>query len=269
MLDNRISVSQIAWNESNQEEHLELLKKFYINKIEIAPGLLFNNPSSVDPDEVKNIKLAWKRKGFQFVAMQGILYGRNDLQLFSRSNKSFISYLTNIIDLASRLGVKIIVFGCPKNRSINKNYSIKDSYEIFYKLGSLAGDKNVFFCIEPNAVDYGTNFINTVDEAIKVVKDVNNPHFKMILDTSTIILNKGNIIHSIEKAKNHFIHFHISAPMLEPIYRLNINHKKVAEQLKKINYNGLISIEMVHSKNQMGVKGFKKCLEPILENYNF
>jgi D-psicose/D-tagatose/L-ribulose 3-epimerase len=263
----RLSVSQIAWNEVDEPAVLELLRSLNISNIEVAPGILFENPTSVSEREVKQTRDLWNRRGFSLGAMQGLMFGRGDLQLFGENKEGFIEYLSSIIRLAGGLGVGPMVFGCPKNRSIPEGHSRGECLDVFRQLGEIAEQNNTYFCIEPNAREYGTNFINNVDEAIDLVMDVDHPHFKMILDTSTIILNNDNILDAIERASQHFVHFHISAPMLMPISELQVDHEKIAQQLNDVDYKGIVSVEMAANKNTNGLYELDRCLTPIADTY--
>ena len=263
----RVSVSQIAWRIEDEAEVLKLLHRLKVGNIEVAPGLLFENPASASADDIERGKNLWSERGFSLCAMQGLMFGRGDLQLFGENKEGFIEYLSNITRLAGGLGVGPMVFGCPKNRSIPEDHSRVECLDMFRQLGEVAEQNKTYFCIEPNAREYGTNFINNVDEAIDLVMDVGHPHFKMILDTSTIILNGDNILDAIERASQHFAHFHISAPMLMPISELQIDHERIAQQLNDIGYDGLVSVEMAANKNTDGLPELEKCLTPVADIY--
>tara|TARA_Y100000310_G_C20639550_1_gene793107 strand:- start:799 stop:1611 length:813 start_codon:yes stop_codon:yes gene_type:complete len=263
----RLSVSQIAWRKEDEPGVLDLLRRLKINNLEIAPGILFENPASASEYEIEQVKSLWNERGFSLRAMQGLMFGRGDLQLFGDNTEEFVEYLSSIARLAGRLGVGPMVFGCPKNRSITDSHSRDECLDVFRQLGKVAEQNKTYFCIEPNAKEYGTNFINSVDEAIDLVMDVDHPHFRMILDTSTIILNGDSILNAIERASQHFVHFHISAPMLVPISELKIDHERVAKKLNDVGYDGMVSVEMVASKNDDDLAGLEKCLTPIVDVY--
>tara|TARA_Y100001973_G_C5178072_1_gene323266 strand:+ start:991 stop:1803 length:813 start_codon:yes stop_codon:yes gene_type:complete len=264
---NRISVSQIAWNRDDESAALNLLRNLDIKNVEVAPGILFEDPSTASTHQIKQVRDVWEERGFLLRSMQGLMFGKRYLQLFGDTRVQFVEYLSNIIRLAGGLGVGPMVFGCPRNRSYASTYSRDKCVDIFRKLGNVARQNKTYFCIEPNAREYNTNFINSVDEAIDLVEEVDHPHFKMILDTSTIILNEGDILDSIERASKYFAHFHISAPMLVPISELQIEHKRIAQQLNEVGYKGLVSVEMAANKNTDGIDGLERCLKPIVDIY--
>ena len=145
----------------------------------------------------------------------------------------------------------MLVFGNPKNRLMNDpdlDYSI--GLEFFKSLGDFAAEHDTCICIEPNPTDYGTNFINTLFEANRLVNEVKSSGFSMIIDSSTMILNNDSpcdILSVIDNTK----HIHISMPFLKPFNTEYANYKDwIYEFIKTIrnsSYNNFVSIEMANA----------------------
>ena len=142
----------------------------------------------------------------------------------------------------------MLVFGSPKNRILvekNKDYQI--AIDFFRKLGDFAKKHSTCLCIEPNSKEYKTNFINTLNEANILVNDVDSDGFKMIVDTSTMILNKEHpdeVMNVFANTK----HIHISMPFLKSLHQEYHKYeqwlKYLIQLIKSVEYNNYISIEM-------------------------
>lgn len=219
----KLAISNIAWSREIDDIMYGLLQKNNIKGIEIAPTRIWDNPELVTKKQALDFKNKLKTYGLEVVAFQSILYGKL-FNLFSNEGKL---YLMKMIDLASYFGNIAIVIGSPKNRNCK---DMKMAISFFKELNSYANNR-VTLCIEPNPVEYGTNFINTTKQAIKFAKQTG---IKINLDCGTIVMNDEDI-----KVNTDIIgHIHFSEPYLEPLTNL-----EMFKELKNIDYKGWYSIE--------------------------
>lgn len=254
----KLSISNIAWNESKDLEIYNLMREHSYGYLEIAPTRIF----PIEP--YNNIELAagWAKNllnkyNLKISSMQSIWYGRTENIFCSeRERNMLIEYTKKAIDFAEAIGCKNLVFGCPKNRKFSENTNTDIAMPFFEAIGNYAYEHNTVIGLEANPKIYDTNYINTTDEAIKLIKQVNSPGFKLNLDIGTIIANNEEI-EILEENMNLINHVHISEPYLEPIKNRTL-HKYIAEMLKHNNYNGCISIEM---KNGLTVLEISKIME--------
>ncbi len=265
----KIAISNIAWEHSEDTTIATILQKYNIQGIEIAPTKIWTDPTNVTNDDAKAYKHFWKTQGIAIVAMQSLLFGHPELALFENavSRKNLLNYLKKIINLASILGVKAMVFGSPKNRQKGK-LDEKTAQEIacgfFTAVGSVAKQYDINFCIETNPKVYGTDFLTTTDEVIKFIKIVNHPNINVHLDTGAMEVNnedyESTIITSLP-----FFHFHISEPNLSPVPQ-TVNHAQVAAVLRKINYDKWVSIEM-RAEQSANSTQINKTLDFVTKTY--
>lgn len=269
-----LAISNIAWSSIDKLKVYKLLQEIGISAIECAPSLLVESKNPYD-----NIERAYFEKeialqyGLKIVSIQSITFGYENLNLFkSKKNRNnFINHMFNVVDFASVLGAKSIVFGSPKNRFI-PDY-IKEDYkkiaiDFFNEVGNYAYSKNCLINIEPNPVIYQTNFINTHIEAIMLLNDCNSKGLSMNFDTGTILENKENIIidDSIVKSIGHV---HISEPQLNPIELRSEFHSRIISDLKSFNYDGYVSVEMRNTgkdDNIVVLSEILKYLKKIVDN---
>lgn len=269
-----IAISNIAWSKKEDEEIVKILQKYKISGIEVAPTKIWENPQDIKEKEIKQYKNYWLSNGINIVAMQSLLFGHPELTIFDskETRQKTIDYLSQIANLSFLLGAKVMVFGSPKNRRINGlSYpkALKIACEFFYKIADICKQYDIFFCIEPNPPEYGTDFITNTNEAIKLVTKTNHPHFRLHLDTSTMTINKESYEDSMKNGFSLLKHFHISEPYLEPIREGVVGHKNIAAILKKFHYNDKkwISIEMRSSDNISNIERVDKALELVTKIY--
>ena len=266
----KLSISNIAWEPSEDKDVFELIKKYGFEGIELAPPKLFKDLSNVSDSEINDYLEYMKPYNFKFPAMQSLLFGKPELKIFDDSRNDTLIYLKKIIDLAQKLDVKVLVFGSPKNRFIGdmpRDEAKKIAIDFFRELGEYAYDKERFFCIEPNAKEYGCDFITNTDEAIELVKDVNSKGFRLHVDSAVIAMNNENIKESLEKALQYAEHFHISEPFLELISNDKTNHEEFFKILKELKYDKWVSIEMKNNVLSSNIEAVNRSLEFVSKIY--
>ncbi|TYA11809.1 sugar phosphate isomerase/epimerase [Paenibacillus faecis] len=268
----KLSISNIAWDSGEDDLVIPLLQEMGITEIEIAPTKFWGQPLQITDSEIDNLKREWLDKGISFVAMQSLLFGKNHFNIFTPddSRQEMICYLSGIISLAGKLGVKSLVFGSPKNRKAG-SLSYKEQMEIaipfFDKLGTLAEKAGVILCIEANPVQYGCDFITNTDEAIRLVQEVNNPGFQLHLDAGAMALNDEDIYPVIERSMPYLQHFHISEPYLSLVGAGETKHKHMAQALRTWGYDKWVSIEMKNNLLGNNVECIETALTYALGTY--
>ncbi len=255
----KLSISNIAWDKEQDEEMYKYLSDNKVDGIEIAPTRIIQEEPYSHIQEAKEYAKNLKDKyNLEISSMQSIWYGKQE-KIFEnqQERENLIEYTKKAIDFAEAIRCTNLVFGCPKNRVIN---NIQQDYQIalqfFNIIGNYAKNKGVYFSIEPNPTIYNTNFITTTQEAIDLVKDLNNSNVKINLDLGTIIQN-GENINILDGTIDLINHVHISEPNLEYIQKRDL-HNQLLTLLIKNNYKGYISIEM---KNQNNISKVKEIIQ--------
>jgi D-psicose/D-tagatose/L-ribulose 3-epimerase len=268
----KLAISNLTWEYQEDEAVKEILLDKSVTAVEIAPTKIWQNPLEAEAESVQRYRGYWNTNGVNIVALQSLLFGRGDLQIFSdvQLRKQAIEYLGKIIEIGAGLGAKAFVFGSPKNRLVgDMNYkkALEIAIEFFHQLGEKAHQYSSVFCIEPNPKDYGCNFINTTEEGIQLVKEVGHPGFGLHLDAGGMSLAHENIAKSIDQAAPYLAHFHISEPNLNMVQQGSVQHELFAQALNGIKYDKYISIEMKPGLNDSNLTTVRNSLEFVQEIY--
>lgn len=225
-----------------------LLQVLGIEGIEVAPTVVWPRPLEVSRAEAAAYRRAWERRSIRVVALQAILYGRPDLQLFGAAQQraEMLEYLRGIFRLASWLGAGPLVFGSPRNRQAGelvKEERIRIATQFFRQAGDVAAEAGVLLCLEPNPREYDCDFVQTAREARALVDAVASPGFALHLDAAAMTL-AGDPPASVDTGTAPR-HFHISEPYLAPVGGVStVDHAGYAAALCRAHYDGWCSIEM-------------------------
>lgn len=258
----KYSISNIAWDKKDDFAMYTFLQQNNIDGIEIAPTRLFENPYE-NPERAQLYATMLKNRfGLAISSMQSIWYGQQG-NIFNPAEATKLGdYTRKAIDFAAAMGIKNLVFGCPKNRSMPQGKNEDDVLEFFYNLGEYAKAKGTVLALEPNPVIYNTNFLNYTKDACEFCRKVNSEGVKVNIDFGTILYNKENP-HLIKTYKNTVNHIHLSVPNLEYVEKIK-EHSTLKKVLNKIDYDGYLSIEM---KNQNDIAKVQQAVLYLKENF--
>lgn len=268
----KLAISNLAWEHKDDQKIVPLLKKHNVSAIEVAPSKVWHNPTSATKKEILKYRKFWENYGLKIIATTSVLYGHPELTIFESKKKrtNTLDYIRLIIELSSSLGAKAIVFGSPKNRvtgNLSKSNVQKIAQDFFYQIGEICKPHKLFFGIEPNPPIYNTDFINTTQEALKLVKAVNHSNFKVHLDSGALFYENKNTLETLSQAIPLSSHFHISELFLKTIPQKKAPHQALAKTLSKLNYQGYLSIEMPLPPNEDHFSQITKTLKFIETTY--
>ncbi|RIJ32322.1 sugar phosphate isomerase/epimerase family protein [Henriciella mobilis] len=266
----KLAISNIAWNPAQLNSALDIMVDAGARGLEFAPGLLF--PDEPDPfkpsaDAVSRLDKLLEARGIALVSMQSLLFGVQNAHLFGTESETaaFIKAMQRAIGLAGQLGVPNLVFGSPKNRIIGDGRADKEqkARDIFRKLGDAAAAAGTKIALEPNPAVYGTDFLNTIDEAYQFCVFVDHPAVTVNFDIGSIHLNGefAEVASLFRKSLPRVSHVHISEPQLAPAPKSQGEFEQAYRAISATDYAGWYSIEMREPAVSDPLKTVSECLQ--------
>ncbi|EDY17721.1 Xylose isomerase domain protein TIM barrel [Chthoniobacter flavus Ellin428] len=218
------------------------LKKWGFETVEIPVEAL----EHIDPAVVK---AAADKAGLKIGSICACMGPGRDLRGSVAEQKTASEYVKGLIDQA-------VVLGCPS--IIGPIYSVvgligphddqekKQQFDLVVKnlkpLAKYAEKKGVKLCIEP-LNRFETDFLNTCDQGLKLIKAVGSKAVTLHLDTFHMNIEEKNQAAAIIKAGKHLGHFHACGSDRGTPGGDHIDWKPIVAALKKINYQGDVVIE--------------------------
>lgn len=241
----KLAISNIGWDSKCDQEVYKLMQRYGFQGLEIAPTRLIPENPYCDYEKIKQVREEIRVNGFEIPSLQSIWYGRKE-NIFrsSEERQSLIDYTKQAILFAEMVGATNLVFGCPRNRNIETtDLCIGEvEREFFYEIGEYAKIHHTVIGMEANPAIYHTNYVNTTEEAIALIRRVKSEGFRLNVDFGTIIQNNESL-EILENNLDLINHVHISEPGLKLIQKRE-EHKQLARILKDAKYKGFVSIEM-------------------------
>ena len=84
----KLAASNIAWERHDDPRILKLLENYRVLGIEIAPTKLWPEWKGASYQKASNYKKKMKACGFHLPAMQAVLFGKPELQIFNKESHS-------------------------------------------------------------------------------------------------------------------------------------------------------------------------------------
>lgn len=153
-------------------------------------------------------------------------------------------YLLAVIDFCADVGGEILVFGSPQQRDPVPGYPQEEAWastvQIMRRCGERAEERGVTLCIEP----LGTPFITWVDDALRLVKEVDRAGFKMMVDCKSMAQDKRwPPAEQIRYASPWFKHVHVNDPNRLGPGMGDVDFRPIMAALRELQYEGWVSLE--------------------------
>ena len=217
-------------------------KKWGFETVEIP----VESPEHIDPAKVK---AAADKHGLAIGSVCACMGPGRDFRGTPAEQRTAMKYCKAVIDQAA-------VMKCP--RVIGPIYSVvgkadavepkqqKKEFAMVVKnlkqLAAYAAKKKVTLCIEP-LNRFETDFLNTCDKGLQLLKAVGAKNVKLHLDTFHMNIEEKNQAAAIRKAGKLLGHFHACGSDRGTPGGDHIEWKPIARALKQIGYKGDVVIE--------------------------
>ena len=249
-------------------------KKWGFETIEIP----VEDPSHIDPAYVK---AQLDKHGLVCGSVCACMGPDRDLRGTPQQQKTGLNYMRKLIDQMAALGCPRLIG--PVYSAVGRADAVpekeqKQQWKTVVKnlkvLCQYAEKKGKRVCLEP-LNRFETDFINTCDQALKMIKDVGSPALKLHLDTFHMNIEEKNQGNAIRKAGKVLGHFHACGSDRGTPGNDHIDWKPIAAALKAVGYKGDVVIEsfttdvkviaraaaiwrkMEPTRNEIAVKGIK------------
>lgn len=241
----RIGINSFLFTSPFTNESTKLFKTFKkwgFDSVEIP----IEDPSHIDPAHVKR---ELDKHGLVCGSVCACMGPGRDLRGTAADQKAGLKYMLTLID-------QMVVLGCPsligpvysevgRADAVDPKDYKKQWATVVKHLKTLAryAQKNgKQVCLEP-LNRFETDFINTCDQGLKMIRAVGNPALKLHLDTFHMNIEEKNQAAAIKKAGKYLAHFHACGSDRGTPGNDHIDWKPIVAALKSIGYKGDVVIE--------------------------
>ena len=220
--------------------------------VEIAPYTLADSVTEISSSRRNAIRRAAENSGMEIVGLHWLLVKPEGLYInhpdeFIRIKTQ--EYMEALIHFCADIGGKLLLHGSPHQRTVKERWNFLESWdyakETFRACLETARKRNVTYCIEP-LTKANTNFINTVNEALRLVKEIRHPNFKMMFDCRAAAAQEKSITEALIRALDSRMirHIHVNDANGRGPGFGNTKFAPILKTLVKNGYKGYISVEV-------------------------
>lgn len=156
--------------------------------------------------------------------------------------------LRRLIDLCADLGGSVLVHGSPAQRRLpvgDEETARLRGIDMFFEVASHARAAGVTYCIEPLAAPEA-NFIHTVAEAAAIVKAINQPALRTMLDCCAAARAEAEPVHAVLARwlpTGFLAHVQVNDPNLRGPGQGALAFADIFRVLRQHGYAGWVAVE--------------------------
>ncbi len=219
--------------------------------IEIAPFTLSESAETISAGLRKETKQIISDSGLETVGLHWLFAGPKGLYITAQDNKIWgrtRDYLSCLLDLCKDLDGKVLVLGSPKQRNIQPGQTFEEARkrasDLLVSVLDKAQKLGLTICIEPLS-PVETDFINTVEQGMEIVRQINHPNLKIHLDVKAMSSETTPVPEIIRSVQAEEIgHFHVNDPNLYGPGMGKVDYAPIAQAIHDIGWNKWLSVEV-------------------------
>ena len=218
--------------------------------MELAPFTLGESPGAISASTRRSVCRSAKQHGLQIVGLHWLLAKTEGLHLTSEDpavQQRTRTYLRELVELCSDLGGQVMVLGSPQQRSydVATNYATACSRakHLIQDLAPVLESHSVTLALEPLGPEE-TNFLTTAEATIELIRAIDSPQVRLILDVKAMSTESTPIPAIIDQSQDYLVHFHANDPNRQGPGMGAVDFVPILDALQAIDYDGWISVEV-------------------------
>jgi sugar phosphate isomerase/epimerase len=234
--------------------------------LEIAPFTLSDSPEKISTAEAAKIRTTVESAGLVVTGLHWLLVKPDGLSLTDPDagvRKRTIDVMARLTALCAELGGAVLVHGSPKQREVAAGethvVALARLQDGLAQVATAAAKAGVTYCIEPLS-RRETSVINTIAEAAELVRAIDHPHLRTMIDCSAAGLTEAD---SIPELIDRWLptgliaHVQVNDPNRRGPGQGEMKFAPILKALKRQHYAGTIAVEPFdYVPDGPGVAGF-------------
>jgi sugar phosphate isomerase/epimerase len=234
--------------------------------LEIAPFTLDASPEKISTAEAAKIRRVVEASGLVVTGLHWLLVKPDGLSLTDPDASirgRTIEVMLRLTALCAELGGAVLVHGSPKQRQIAPGETLATALarlrDGLAQAASAAGKAGVIYCIEPLS-RRETSLVNTIAEAADLVRSIDHPHLRTMIDCSAAGQTEAESIPSLIDRwlpTGLIAHLQVNDPNRRGPGQGEMKFAPILAALKRHDYAGTIAVEPFdYSPDGPGVAAF-------------
>jgi sugar phosphate isomerase/epimerase len=220
--------------------------------LEIAPFTLSTSPEKISTADAAKIRATVEASGLVVTGLHWLLVKPEGLSLTDPDaavRTRTLAMMTHLIGLCAELGGAVLVHGSPKQRQIAPGethaIALARLQDGLAQVALAAARVGVIYCIEPLS-RRETELVNTIAEAAELVRSIDHPNLRTMIDCSAAGLTETDSIASLIERwlpTGLIAHVQVNDPNRRGPGQGDMQFAPILAALKRHGYDGTIAVE--------------------------
>ena len=222
--------------------------------LEIAPATLAGDPVSLSAGARRELRSVMKGEDVQYAGLHSLMPANPGLHLTTPDQavrERSWDFFRRLIDLSGDLGGGVMVLGSGKQRAATQGSTPSDARKRLRDglaaSAQYARDRGALLLLEPLSPQF-TNVVNTVAEAVAIVRDINHPGVSSMMDTHNTVAETEPHDEIIRRQIRYIRHVHVNEMDGRHPGTGRYDFRRVFRALREADYDGWISLEVFQFK---------------------
>jgi sugar phosphate isomerase/epimerase len=234
------------------EQQCEYAARLGYDGLEIAPFTLSNSPENISTADAAKIRATVEASGLVVTGLHWLLVKPEGLSLTDPDptvRARTLAVMTQLVGLCAELGGAVMVHGSPKQRQIAPGethaIALARLQDALAQIALAAARVGVIYCIEPLS-KRETALINTVAEATELVRAIDHPNLRTMIDCSAAGLTETEPVSMLIDRwlpTGLIAHLQVNDPNRRGPGQGEMKFAPILAALKRHDYAGTIAVE--------------------------
>jgi D-psicose/D-tagatose/L-ribulose 3-epimerase len=220
--------------------------------LEIAPFTLHTSPDKISTAEAAKIRATVEGSGLVVTGLHWLLVKPEGLSLTDSDatvRARTLEVMMHLAGLCAELGGAYLVHGSPKQRQIapgeTHGVALARLRDALAQVALAAARVGVIYCIEPLSRQE-TALVNTIAEAAELVRSIDHPNLRTMIDCSAAGLTETDSVPSLIDRwlpTGLIAHIQVNDPNRRGPGQGEMKFAPILAALKRHNYAGVVAVE--------------------------
>jgi D-psicose/D-tagatose/L-ribulose 3-epimerase len=234
------------------EQQCEYAARLGYDGLEIAPFTLSASPEKISATDAARIRAVVEASGLVVTGLHWLLVKPDGLSLTDPDagvRNRTLEVMIRLIGLCAELGGSVLVHGSPKQRQIAPGethaVALARLRDALAQVALAAARVGITYCIEPLS-RRETSLVNTVAEAAELVRSIDHPNLRTMIDCSAAGLTESDPVPSLIDRwlpTGLIAHVQVNDPNRRGPGQGEMKFAPILAALKRHNYAGTIAVE--------------------------
>lgn len=218
--------------------------------VEMAPFTMADDVREVPSERRAQVRAVAADLGLEIIGLHWLLVTPKGLYMNhpdAAIRRETVDYMAALVHFCADLGGDRMVIGSPKQRNVREGCTREQAWawarETFERVLSAAAARGVTLCLEPLARSE-TDFVTTVGEALRMVRQVGHPRFRVHLDVKAMCDEQRPLGDIIREARGYVGHLHVNDANRNGPGWGDTDYTPIVAALADIGYDDYASVEV-------------------------